>query len=322
MFLVKEYQEQFEEFAINQLLDNSRTNFDLFVKIDAHFVLYSGVHYKWERDELSALLGLGRENFWIKRKDRPRVRSYQTMNLLPKINNDLAPGERIQSIEQVGMHLVKAFHEEGFHPDCLQAAEEVGKSLANCMLEDVTCIKELSGLGDFDLYTYYHSIRVASYAVAINILMGKRQPEDLGLVSLGSILHDLGKKEIDSLVLNKAGPLTNAEWEIMKSHPVLGYKLIEESLPFHVCREIILHHHEKLNGSGYPHGLGKTSLLDEVQIATIADIFDALTSSRNYQHKRSRFEALHFIKTRMVPNEVAIEPFKALIACFGGKDEI
>ncbi|MEI6399510.1 MAG: HD domain-containing phosphohydrolase, partial [Pseudomonadota bacterium] len=82
-----------------------------------------------------------------------------------------------------------------------------------------------------------------------------------------------------------------------------------------VCREIVVHHHERLNGSGYPHGLTKDSLLPEVQIATLADVFDALTSSRSYQNKRSRFEALDFIRHRLLRTDIAVDPFKALVEC-------
>ena len=90
--------------------------------------------------------------------------------------------------------------------------------------------------------------------------------------------------------------------------------IAESNLP-HVPREIILHHHEKLDGSGYPHGLEKGTLLPEVQIATLADVFDALTSSRTYQNKRSRFEALDFMKSKMIGPKLPFDAFSALISC-------
>jgi HD-GYP domain-containing protein (c-di-GMP phosphodiesterase class II) len=112
------------------------------------------------------------------------------------------------------------------------------------------------------------------------------------------------------------GPLSNGEWEVMRSHPVLGHTTVKDSILSHVPREIILHHHEKLDGSGYPDGLDRNSILGEVQIACLADIFDALTSSRSYQQKRSRYEALDFIKHKMLTQKaVAHDPYRALIQC-------
>ena len=70
-----------------------------------------------------------------------------------------------------------------------------------------------------------------------------------------------------------------------------------------------------MDGSGYPHGKDKSNLLPEVQIATLADVYDALTSTRSYQNKRTRFEALDFMKQKMIGPKLPTEPFKALISC-------
>jgi HD-GYP domain-containing protein (c-di-GMP phosphodiesterase class II) len=113
--------------------------------------------------------------------------------------------------------------------------------------------------------------------------------------------------------LNKSGPLTEGEWKVMRSHPSTGHAKVAESILPHMPREIILHHHEKRNGAGYPPGLDRGSLMIEVQIATLADVFDALTSSRTYQAKRTRFEGLEFIKTRLLKEEINPEAFKALV---------
>ena len=79
----------------------------------------------------------------------------------------------------------------------------------------------------------------------------------------------------------------------MKAHPEVGHSIVKGSELSSVSQKIILSHHEKLDGSGYPYGLTKSNIPDQVQIATVADIFDALTSSRSYQNQRPRFEALN-----------------------------
>src|SRR5690606_10841148 len=94
-----------------------------------------------------------------------------------------------------------------------------------------------------------------------------------------------------------------------------GFEAVADSILSHVPREIILHHHEKLDGSGYPDQLDARSLLPEVQIATLADVFDALTSSRCYQNKRTRYEGLDFIKHKMLGAKISKEAFKALVEC-------
>jgi HD-GYP domain-containing protein (c-di-GMP phosphodiesterase class II) len=120
-------------------------------------------------------------------------------------------------------------------------------------------------------------------------------------------------------IINKNGPLLEHEWKMMRSHPTEGLKKINDTVLHHVCREIVIHHHERLNGSGYPDSLTKDSLLQEVQIATLADIYDALTSSRSYQNKRTRFEALDFIKNKLLQTDVSVDAYKALIECLSQK---
>lgn len=310
-------EERFHSFPIQKIIDNSRTNFNLFVNIDDDYVLYSGKQYKWERQELAELLKRGFNQLYIRDKDKEAAHSYQTINSLPKINRELAPKERIKNIEDVGMHFAQTLYKEKLTDASLYKAEEIAEAITDTMLEEPACIKELSGLGDFDMYTYYHSVRVACYSVAIAQMLGMTNQKDLSQIGLGCMLHDIGKKEVGLDIINKQGALTHEEWRKMQSHPQLGYNLIENSVLHHVPREIILHHHEKLNGSGYPHGIGSQGLIDEVKIATLADIFDALTSSRSYQNKRSRFEALQLIKHKLVGSEVDGPAFLALVQLLG-----
>jgi len=165
------------------------------------------------------------------------------------------------------------------------------------------------------MYTYLHSVRVSAYATAIASQMGLTNREDLKNIALGALFHDVGKAAVPLTIINKTGPLLEHEWKMMKSHPTEGLKKITDTVLHHVCREIVIHHHERLNGSGYPHALTKDSLLQEVQIATLADIYDALTSSRSYQNKRTRFEALDFIKNKLLHTDVSADAYKALIEC-------
>lgn len=306
---------RFYKMPVDRLLDNSVTDFDLFVNVNEHLILYSGLGYRWTRDELQRLLAIGCDQFLIKGSDLPRAKMYEVMSKLPEIDKTKAPKERIRTIEDVGATFIKCLHEGDITPACVSKAESIAQSMVQCIAEDPSCIKELSGLIGHDYYTYYHSVRVASYAVAMATKMGLTDETYLHQMALGGIFHDIGKREVPLEILNKAGPLTAPEWEQMKAHPREGFNHISQTILTHVPREIILHHHEKLDGSGYPDALESKSLIMEVQIATLADVFDALTSSRCYQQKRSRYEGLDFIKHKMLGSKVSVEAYKALIGC-------
>lgn len=308
---------QLESFRIDSIVDNSITDFDLFLDVRDHLVLYGTMGYKWAKSELENLLRSGYSEFKIKREDLNRVEMYRRIAMIPTLEHDQAPPERIRSIEQIGATFVKCLHEGDITPAAVEKAKQLTNAMVDCISEDTRCIQALTGLASHDYYTYYHSVRVSCYTLAMAIELGIKDPVQLRDIALGGIFHDIGKREVPTGVLNKAGALTNTEWELMRSHPEKGYESIKDTILSHVSREIIVHHHEKLDGSGYPHGLDRSSLLVEVQIATVADVFDALTSSRCYQQKRSRYEALDFIKHKMLGVKLPTEAFKALIVCLG-----
>ena len=302
-------------FAVERLIDNSVTDFDLFAEVGSHFILYSGNGYKWARSELSGLLDNGYKHLWIRPDDTAKAAIYEKMAKLPQLAKQLKPEDRLQSIQDIGATFTRYLYEGEITDSCIRKAQELATHIVECLQEDRSAVKAISGLADHDAYTYLHSVRVASYATAIALQMGLTDAEALKLIALGGIFHDVGKSTVSLDIINKNGPLLEAEWLVMKNHPTEGFKKIEQSCLHHVSREIVIHHHERLNGSGYPHGLSKDSLLPEVQIATLADVFDALTSSRSYQNKRNRFEALDFIKHRLLRTDISVDAYKALVEC-------
>jgi putative two-component system response regulator len=103
---------------------------------------------------------------------------------------------------------------------------------------------------------------------------------------------------------------------MMKQHPVYGDDVVKGSLLAVTPREIILHHHERFDGTGYPHNLAERELLEEVKIAAFADVFDALTTNRPYQVSRTRFEALDFIRHKLLKN-IHRDSFQAMVELLG-----
>lgn len=305
--------EELIEFPVEGLVDNSVTDFDLFLKLGSDVVLYGGCGYRWERAELRDLLRAGVRFFLMRRNDAKKADIYQAISKIPAISKSLDPAARIQEIDEIGARLAKCFQEGELTEACVAKAGEVARGLVDCIAEDPSCIRAIQTLADHDAYTYHHSVRVAAYAVAIAIGLGLRDQDAIYRMAVGGLFHDVGKRTVPFGVLNKTGPLTEAEWEIMREHPLVGWEQLKATGLSHISLEIVLHHHERANGTGYPHGLKGSELLPEVRIATLADIFDALTSNRSYQRRRTRFEALAFIKQRLMPDEVCSEAYRALV---------
>ncbi len=133
-----------------------------------------------------------------------------------------------------------------------------------------------------DAYTDNHTRRVADIAIAL----GKRKQlnkDQLRTLELGSIIHDIGKVSTPEFILNKPGALTDDEFEVMKGHPEAGARIIKPISALEKTVDLVLSHHEKLDGSGYPNGLLANEITIETRIVTVADIFDALYTDRPYR---------------------------------------
>jgi putative two-component system response regulator len=133
-----------------------------------------------------------------------------------------------------------------------------------------------------DQYTDGHCERLSQYAVALGKALG-RSPEDLAALDRGGYLHDIGKIGIPDALLLKPSALTAAEFETMKEHTVIGDRLCGELRSLRLVRQIVRHHHERLDGSGYPDGLRGDEVSVLAQIVSTVDLYDAVTSARPYR---------------------------------------
>jgi diguanylate cyclase (GGDEF)-like protein/putative nucleotidyltransferase with HDIG domain len=141
-----------------------------------------------------------------------------------------------------------------------------------------------------DQFTQGHSHKVSSYAVLIAEAMGL-EGHEIEAVRLGGMLHDVGKVGIVESILNKNGPLNPDEWEAMKRHVEYGAKLLEPLRGTESIREMVAHHHEFFDGSGYPEGLAGGQIPRGARIIAIADAYDTITSERTYKKARTPEEA-------------------------------
>lgn len=146
-----------------------------------------------------------------------------------------------------------------------------------------------------DLYTKGHSERVAKYSEMIAKKMGYSD-DDAKTLYIMALMHDVGKIGIPDAIINKPGALTDEEFKIIKSHPVIGADILKEVDAFEKISEIALNHHERVDGKGYPNGLTGNEISDEVAIVSVADAYDAMTSQRSYRDIMEQAEVRAEIK--------------------------
>jgi len=142
-----------------------------------------------------------------------------------------------------------------------------------------------------DHYTYGHSKKVSDYAVSLGETIGLPQ-EKVDIIRAAGLLHDIGKVGVPDSILNKKGKLNDDEWKLIKDHPKLGVEILRHVIDLVNCLPVILHHHERFDGTGYPSGLKGDNIPIEARILSVADAFDAITSPRPYRDQLSSQQAL------------------------------
>jgi PAS domain S-box-containing protein/putative nucleotidyltransferase with HDIG domain len=147
-----------------------------------------------------------------------------------------------------------------------------------------------------DPYTVSHQERLASLAAFVGERLGLKDDE-LEWLQVGALLHDIGKAAIPNTILSKPGKLTDEEWVLIRSHVKRGYEMLQGmNLPENVMN-MVMHHHERLNGSGYPQGIRKDQLSLETRILGICDVVEAMSSHRPYRPARKKDEIIEELQT-------------------------
>ncbi|HEX5324798.1 MAG TPA: HD domain-containing phosphohydrolase, partial [Capsulimonadaceae bacterium] len=175
----------------------------------------------------------------------------------------------------------------------IRALQDKQKQLADLYLSTVRSLA--MAIDAKDQHTHEHILRVQQYALAIAEEMNL-SPEDIDAVRTGALLHDIGKLGVPEYVLLKPGRLTEDEFEKIKRHPVIGADILSPvNFPWPVIA-IVKHHHEKWDGTGYPDGLKGDEIPQVARILAVADVYDALTSSRTYRRAWDNEQAKEHIQ--------------------------
>jgi len=157
--------------------------------------------------------------------------------------------------------------------------EEISASVAR----NPAALISLARIKTVDDYTYMHSVAVCALMVALSRQLNLDEQQTRS-AALAGLLHDVGKAAMPLEVLNKPGKLTEAEYLIIKSHPGEGHALLLEANGVdEIALDVCLHHHEKIDGSGYPHGLSGGAISVYAKMGAICDVYDAVTSNRPYK---------------------------------------
>ena len=309
----------YQSLSTNTLVPNHQAGVKLFLRTGKdRFVLFISETSLLSAAKIEQLQQNNVSHLYLDINDKKGYLNYLKENLSAILSNpELTDSDKAEIIYETASSIT----EELFLQPSTKGIKQT-RILVNSIIDTISHSPKTSSMlmmiTSQDYYTYTHSINVGIYAVSMT---RKTIPSisdvELKTLGLGFFLHDLGKARIPNSIINKQGPLNKYEWQLMQEHPMLGVELVqkmgEDSPPL---TDIILTHHERDCGSGYPKKLSRDEISLPGKICALCDVFDALTTKRTYQKALSTFEALKLIKNENL-GQVEPELLNQFILLFG-----
>ena len=173
----------------------------------------------------------------------------------------------------------------------VEDVEPLVNEISQSVMRNSSAMLSITRIKTLDDYTYLHSVAVCALMIALGKQLNYQG--DIHALGMAGLLHDVGKTAIPENILNKPGKLTDGEFEIVKGHPFRGWQILKESSGVdEVALDVCLHHHERVDGNGYPDKISGDELSLVARMGAVCDVYDAITSERCYKNGWDPADAL------------------------------
>jgi len=290
--------------------------FELYLKhgADSGFVLYRSRNLEFTESHRRQLVENSVRHVYVPSDETNAYWQYIEQQLPAIIHDESLPtSQKSRALYGVSTSLVQNLFDDPTSGVLVDRCKKVVSNVVSFVLTDPGAVQGLLEILAFDYSTYTHSVNVCAMGVGLARELGYWDESDLLRLGEGLLLHDVGKSRIPEAVLVKKGALDKDEWQLMREHPLMGIEIAENvpSIPSQ-AKIVIRHHHEKLDGTGYPDGLKGDEIHVYARLAAIIDIFDALTTRRCYKDALRSFPALQLMRDEM-SDKLDAEIFRALV---------
>ncbi len=270
-----------------------RTSFLLEEQKDLRDIISCGIHEVW----IDTAKGLDVEGGQVKEETDAKVDATLARAATAPVVERIAIGQEMARAARIcakAKTAVSSMFREARMGHALDSADALPlvEQISESVMRNPGAIISLARLKTKDDYTYMHSVAVCALMVALSRQMGLT-PEETRQAGLAGLLHDIGKMEIPPEILNKPGRLTDREFSVVKDHPAAGHRLLLAGKGVDpISLDVCLHHHEKMDGTGYPDKLGAGQISRYARMGAVCDVYDAITSDRVYKAGWQPAEAL------------------------------
>jgi HD-GYP domain-containing protein (c-di-GMP phosphodiesterase class II) len=208
---------------------------------------------------------------------------------------------------------------QGTNPRTIEEMQKISKSIARSIFLDRSIVGHVMDMTSIDHYILQHSVKAGTFglALAINLFQENLGRYDIPDLATAFFLHDIGMTKVPRSVVDKEDQLTPSDWDVIRKHPLWGHdKLSRVGKLSEEAASIVLYHHERCNGKGYPFKRSGDDIPIFAKICAIADTFESLTSKRPFRQPKTPFEALQIMQKEMA-NEFDPDLFRAFVMLLG-----
>jgi HD-GYP domain-containing protein (c-di-GMP phosphodiesterase class II) len=308
----------YKEIPVSLVSADKEYDFRIYLKINNTYRLFAGKGAWLTKEHINILKTKGTHIFVLEQDwEIARRQLYQNRGRVIACSDHEAR-IKAERIYNSAMDSIKdAYH--GLLPRTIADVEKNADELVKIILSDDNVIETLKLMATTDHFTYQHSVRVGIYATGLllKLMKEKLSKNQIKKLSTGFFLHDIGMTRIPMQILEKPESLSNFEWKLIRMHPIWGHESLMKTEYLNIeATNIIMLHHERHDGRGYPNKTKGDDIPIYVRICSIADSFESLTATRPYRKPYEPFEALRIMYQEM-SQDFDPELFRAFVKLLG-----
>ena len=305
---------------IESLRLDTITGFDLYLQArpDEPVVLYAERNIAFTEESRLRLAQNNVEYLLVSSEQQDEYRLYLEYNLSAVLSDPTITMEAKTEILYTSAHgLMRELFENPEIQGGILRSREIVRNTVDFMHSQRSALKHLVQMAATDYQTYTHSVNGCVLGIALAQRIGYDIRSHLSEFGVGALLRDIGMTRVDRAIRESSEKLTVTEYEALKLHPVYSEQILRSlGETSKIALDLVRHHHEKVDGTGYPDKLKGDEVAPLVRILTIVDVFDALTTTRSYQAPLSTVDALKLMFSKM-ENELDVEFLRAFIGLMG-----
>lgn len=270
---------------------------DLYFLYQGQYVLYRLKNLVWKEDDNQRLREVDIQDLFMKFLSKRDHQKFLEVHLAKVLDAPQVPvSQKAKLLYQTSQSLVEEIFEAPGSSENIKRSMKSIKNTIDFLGKGKENFFELMSLATSNFSEYSHALHTAAYSIAMAHQMGIKSFNQISAIGTAALLHDIGKSRVARSILDKPGPLTADERALVEQHPQFSYEIVKESRSIpEVAELIILQHHERPNGKGYPHGMSQ-EIHAFSKLVALGDVFDSLTSDRVYQKAMKPLDAIEFLR--------------------------